>query len=361
MFRRSLLVCTFAFAATLLASCGGGGGGGAAAPTTTTPPTTVPAAPGAPTLTVNSATAISLSWTAVTSATTYEVWRHTADDSAAAAKQGGDTAVSTTSFADTGLTASTQYFYWLKACNTAGCSAFSAPATATTSGTGQGGTPTPTTPTTSAVTSSSITVNWMLVTTATSYEVWRHTADMSGAATKLTTTNETAVSYVDNALAASTSYFYWVKACISADCSDFSDSVTVVTMAPPVGAPEGPGTLTLTPNSTTQITLTWIPSSTRGVTYDVFRQASGGSETNIHNILSPNAFLSVLTYVDSGLTESTSYTYRVVACIASLCSTSSTQTASTMSAPPPAAPGALSLTGEIANQIAIKLRHLIHP
>ncbi|MCH9662659.1 MAG: fibronectin type III domain-containing protein, partial [Gammaproteobacteria bacterium] len=318
--------------------------------TTLATPTSAPGTPAVPTVVTGTlkGNTLSLEWTRTEEADDYEVWRHTADMSGAATKISGETNINGLRYDDTGLDLATGYFYWLKACNNVGCSEFNTAAlNVTTTATA---TPAvPNTPTTSAVTSSSITVNWALVTSATSYEVWRNTADMSGAATMLTTTNDTAVSYVDSTPMASTTYFYWVKACISTDCSDFSASVTVDTMAPPPGAPGAPGALTLTPNSTTQITLTWVASSTSGVTYDVFRQASGGSDTKIHTTA-----VSVLTYVDSGLTESTSYTYRVVACMSSLCSTPSTQTASTMSAPPPAAPGALSLTVESATQIAVR-------
>ncbi|MCA8838005.1 MAG: hypothetical protein K8963_09170, partial [Proteobacteria bacterium] len=116
------MICTLALSATILASCGGGSK--AAAPASPTPTTTVPSVPGVPTLTVDSDTAISLSWTAVTGATSYEVWRHTTNVNSAATKLGGSTAITVTTFADSGLVASTRYHYWLKACNTAGCSAF---------------------------------------------------------------------------------------------------------------------------------------------------------------------------------------------------------------------------------------------
>nr|MCA8836539.1 fibronectin type III domain-containing protein [Pseudomonadota bacterium] len=279
--------------------------------TTLATPTSAPGTPAVPTVVAGTlkGNTLSLEWTRTEEADDYEVWRHIADMSGAATKISGDTNINGLRYDDTGLALATGYYYWLKACNNVGCSEFNTAAlNVTTTATA---TPAvPNTPTTSAVTSSSITVNWMLVTSATSYEVWRNTTDMSGTAMMLpANANAAALSYVDNALTASTTYFYWVKACISADCSDFSASVTVGTMAPPVGAPGPPGALSLTGESANQITISWVSSSTLNVVYELDRGPSASSFTTIQ----PD--LTIAFFTDTGLTASTTYFYRVRACL----------------------------------------------
>ena len=65
---------------------------------------------------------VTLAWNAVNQATSYEVWRHDADDSANANLL-GTTVV--TSFDDDTASAGTTYYYWVKANNAAGASDFS--------------------------------------------------------------------------------------------------------------------------------------------------------------------------------------------------------------------------------------------
>lgn len=66
---------------------------------------------------------IQITWDAVLDADDYEVWRNTVDN-AGTATQRLPLSVVGTSFDD--AAAGTTYFYWVKACNASGCSAFSA-------------------------------------------------------------------------------------------------------------------------------------------------------------------------------------------------------------------------------------------
>jgi len=84
---------------------------------------TRPAAPAAPTITVGDAS-LTVSWTAVDNATAYDVYWHTADDSAAILPA-NTLASTTTSATITGLTNGTTYYVWVKARNTSGSSGFS--------------------------------------------------------------------------------------------------------------------------------------------------------------------------------------------------------------------------------------------
>src|SRR4029453_13355624 len=76
----------------------------------------------------NSDTAISLTWTAVSGATHYDVERSL--DNGASWNAAGTTA--TASFTDTGLTPSTPYTYTFRPGHGRGSSAYSSPASATT-------------------------------------------------------------------------------------------------------------------------------------------------------------------------------------------------------------------------------------
>ncbi|MEU0336962.1 glycoside hydrolase family 18 protein [Streptomyces sp. NPDC006193] len=99
-----------------------GGGGGDPAPT-------VPAAPNGLTVTATTSSSVSLSWSAVSGATGYHVYR---DGTRI-------TAVTGTSATVTGLSASTSYTFQVTAANAAGESPKSAAVTAKTSGTGGDG------------------------------------------------------------------------------------------------------------------------------------------------------------------------------------------------------------------------------
>jgi Cellulose binding domain/Glycosyl hydrolases family 18 len=99
-------------------SCSGGGGGG-----------TVPAAPGGLTGTSTSSS-VSLSWSAVSGATSYNIYRN-------GTKVGSP---SGTSYTDTGLTASTAYNYQVSASNSVGEGAKSGTLSVTTKASGGGGT-----------------------------------------------------------------------------------------------------------------------------------------------------------------------------------------------------------------------------
>ena len=84
--------------------------------------------------TASSATQVNLSWSSAGATYTfYEVHRHTANDSSGATRVGSPqvSAVGRT-YADTGLTTGTTYYYWLKACAGSVCSDFFANTQTTT-------------------------------------------------------------------------------------------------------------------------------------------------------------------------------------------------------------------------------------
>jgi hypothetical protein len=68
---------------------------------------------------------VTLTWSSVTGATSYEVWRNTVNDSSTATQWGSP---SLTTFDDTSAVVGTVYWYWLKAVNSGGTSNFSSAA-----------------------------------------------------------------------------------------------------------------------------------------------------------------------------------------------------------------------------------------
>jgi len=101
---------------------------GITAGTTGTTIVSIPAAPGAATVTVKNTSQLSLSWTAVTGATAYEVWYGTSSSNSSAS---WFATVTTTSTLLWGLSNGTTYYIWLKVKNSRGTSEFGAVANGT--------------------------------------------------------------------------------------------------------------------------------------------------------------------------------------------------------------------------------------
>lgn len=100
------------------------------------------------------------------------------------------------------------------------------------------------------------------------------------------------------------------------------------TVTPPSTVPTAPGGLTASSASSSQINLTWQPSSTSGVTYKVYMGTSSGSTST----LIVNG-LSATSYKVTGLTASTTYYFTVTAASSSGTSAPSNQASATTSAP----------------------------
>ncbi len=98
---------------------------------TSTPPT-VPAAPTGLTASANTSSQITLSWTAVSGATGYNLYRGSSAGGESTTVINGGTPITGTTYANSGLTASTTYYYIVKAVNSVGSSGASNEASATT-------------------------------------------------------------------------------------------------------------------------------------------------------------------------------------------------------------------------------------
>ncbi len=164
---------------------------------------------------------VTITWTGVSSATSYSVWRSTSSSSSSASEiKSGLTA---TSYTDTTAVAGTTYYYWVKATNQGGASAFSA------YDTGYRAIAAPSAPTgvtaSDGLSSTEIIVSWNSVSSAASYSVWRGTSSSSSSATQIAS-GLTTMSYSDTSASAGTTYYYWVKAVNSGGSSGFSSPDT---------------------------------------------------------------------------------------------------------------------------------------
>jgi hypothetical protein len=123
----------------------------------------------------------------------------------------------------------------------------------------------------------------------------------------VTVTGLTGISTVVSGLANGVSHSFRVRAGATGRFSAFSNTVTATPTAPVVPAPSAPTGLTATAVATTSITLDWADST--GM------QPGDGYDLERNGVLIATG-LATSQYFDSGLTSSTTYTYRVRAGVA---------------------------------------------
>ena len=162
---------------------------------------------------------VTVTWDAVTGASTYHVYRDVDATPAGATALGPQNS----GFTDA-PTAGQLYYYWVVASNS------------TSSSTGDWSTANSgyvklTAPGSVAATenlSDRVTVTWGNVTGETGFGIWRHTADVSGSAACIGSVAADVLTYDDTTAAAGQTYYYWVRATnsTSASQSDFSASDT---------------------------------------------------------------------------------------------------------------------------------------
>ena len=119
----------------------------------------------------------------------------------------------------------------------------------------------------------------------------------------------TSTTFSDTGLTASTSYSYRVRATDAAgNLSAYSNIASATTPAQDTQPPTAPSNLTATSISSNQINLAWTASTDNvGVTGYRVERCSGAGCTTFAQIGTPTS----TTFSDTGLTASTSYSYRV--------------------------------------------------
>jgi fibronectin type 3 domain-containing protein len=256
---------------------------------------------------------VALNWTASSGATAYDVKR--------SITTGGPYAQISTptvpNFTDTGLTNGTKYFYVISASNSVGQSANSAEVNATPV------LPTPATPTGLAATAGNaqVSLNWSASTGATSYHVKRSTA--SGSETQISAPASN--SYTDTGLTNGIKYFYVVSAVNSGGESANSSEVNATPTAP-ASPPATPTGLQATAGNA-QVSLSWN-ASTGATSYNVKRSTANGGPFSA-TLASP----AVTNYIDTTVTNGTTYYYVVSAVNASGESANSAQASATPTGP----------------------------
>jgi RHS repeat-associated protein len=272
------------------------------------PAGSAPAAPTSLTATAVSSSQINLAWIDNSNNETgFEVER-------AASSSGpwtllGTTVAGATTYQSTSLSASTTYYYRVRA--TIGGSNDSVNSNTANATTQAAGAPAaPTSLTAIAVSSSQINLTWTdNSTNETGFEVERATSS-SGPWTLLTTTAAGAVSYQSTGLSASTTYYYRVRATIGGT-NDSANSNTANATTQAVGAPAAPTNLAATAVSSSQINLAWTDNSTNETGFEVER----GTTSLGPWVLLTTTAAGAVSYQSTGLTASTTYYYRVRATI----------------------------------------------
>ena len=224
-----------------------------------------------------------LTWNAVSSATSYKVYRATSQKGTYSLLG----TVTATSYTNTGAKAGTTYYYKVKAVNSAGESAFSnvvsGKTTVTTLTMGH------------SATSGKPQLTWKAVSGAASYRVYRATTK-NGAYTVINTTK--ALTYTNVGAALGTTYYYKVEA-LNASGKSMGFSAVVEGKVAPVLA-VGYSSVSGKPQ------LTWkaVPGATEYQVYRSTQQNSGYSKINTTTATS---------YVNTGAKAGTTYYYRIVA------------------------------------------------
>ena len=169
---------------------------------------------------------VRVSWSTVTGASTYKVYRNTTPNTATATPIGAPQTVSPLD--DTSAVAPVVYYYWVVATNLAGDSAFSAYA----AGFREIAAPL-NVQASDGTFADKVRVTWNSVAGANGYRVYRNTTNSSATATQIGTPGTSP--YDDATAVATTLYYYWVRACIDADCGVFSASNSGSRAAPATG------------------------------------------------------------------------------------------------------------------------------
>ncbi len=113
--------------------------------------------------------------------------------------------------------------------------------------------------------------------------------------------------YADTGLSASTTYKYQVRAYNSGGYSGYTEPVSATTQAMPA-VPAAPTSLTATPESSSQINLSWTDNSGNETGFKIER-CKGSKCTNFAQIATVGA--NVTTYSNVNLRRRTAYSYRV--------------------------------------------------
>jgi titin len=244
---------------------------------------------------MHSSSQINLAWTdASANETGFRIERSTNGTSFT---QIATTGANTATYSNTGLTGATLYYYRVRATNTAGDSAFSNTASATTL------VSIPAAPKALTITASSqINLAWTDASTnETGFRIERSTDGTSF--TQLTTTGANTTTYTNSGLTEGTLYYYRVRATNTAGNSAYSNTVsatTTISIPPPSDL-----TAAVTSNG---IVLTWLDKTSNESGFYIERASGTTSFTRIATV-GANA----TSFTNSSVVIGVTYRYRVQA------------------------------------------------
>ncbi len=271
-----------------------------------------------------SASQVDLTWDAVSGALSYNLWRGTTSSVSLYL-----TGLTGTSYHDTGLTTGQTYYYYLTAVDTGGEGGHSNEPSAT-----PGSTPLAAPAGLKAIGySTSVSLYWGTVTGATKYTLYRGTS--AGLLTAYQT-GLTSASYADTGVTSGTTYYYAVAAtsvdgqgAVSSSSPPVSATVGATRLTAPTGFSAAPGN--------ESVSLSWAAES-GAASYNLYRATSSGGEGNVP----VQTLITGTSYTDAGLTDGTTYYYKLTAVAAS---GEGTPCAEVHAAPvAPAAPTSLAVT-----------------
>jgi uncharacterized protein (TIGR02145 family)/uncharacterized repeat protein (TIGR02543 family) len=298
--------------------------------------TTNVAAPNTPTnvsATAASSSSITVSWSAVSGASGYNVYRSTSASGSYSQVEN----TSSASVTNTGLSSGTTYYYKISAYNDGGESSQSSYASATTNLAAPN---TPTNVSATVASSSSITVRWSAVSGASGYYVYRSTS-ASGSYSQVENTSSTSIT--NTGLSSSTTYYYKISAYNNGGESSQSSYASATTN---VAAPNTPIDIRATAVSSSSITVSW--SAVSGATgYYVYRSTNASSSySQVENTSSASV-------TNTGLSSGTTYYYKVSAYNDGGESSQSSYASATTNLAVPSAPTSVSATAASSSSITV--------
>ncbi len=211
--------------------------------------------------------------------------------------------VTTTSYSDSGLTNGTTYYYEVTAVNTVGESSKSGELSATPQAP-----PVPSAPQNLSATAgnASVSLSWTAPTIGGPSFTYNVSRGTSANGETLLASGVAGPSFNDGGLTNGTTYYYKVTATNSIGTGSSSNEASATPKAPPV--PSAPQNLSATAGNAS-VSLSWTAPTIGGpsFTYNVYRSTTSGTEA----LVKPG--VTTTSYTDSGLSNGTTYFYKVTA------------------------------------------------
>ena len=258
--------------------------------------------------------AITVSWSAVSGATQYNVYRYNGEKKAYVyLGTTFATAAKPTQYVNTGLTAGSTYYYRVVAVNKSGGSTLvsgksdyaSAKAIATPA--------VPTGVAAKATASKALTVSWKAVPGATQYNIYRYNGAKKEYVYKGTTfaTAAKPTQYIDNTVTGGVTYYYKVVSVTKSAGLTLVSGKSAAANAKAVVTPAVPTGVAAKPTADKTLTVSWTAVS--GATqYNIYRY-NGSTKSYAYKGTTFATAAKPTQYIDKGLTAGATYYYRVVA------------------------------------------------